>query len=171
MSLWEFDGEWVLDCGQRNTHTHTPGYCSGLLLLFFQGCTFKVFKAWLELIAAHSFTYYPWSTQSVSQLVRAITAAAKLHCLRDNAWLTWSTSEPDILLSLHHNTTSQTDMAGPLISRAGLTDLLCAHCNGCMVSSDVARLQRLDQNTNTKMELICGIIHCSSGLGLNSLSN
>lgn len=64
--------------------------------------------------------------QSASQ------STAELHCLRDNAWLTWSTSEPDISLSLHHNTTTQTDMAGPLISRAGLTDLLCAHCNGCM---------------------------------------
>jgi len=64
---------------------------------------------------------------SFSQLDRAITAAAELHCLRDNTWLTWSTSEPDILLSLHHITTTQTDMAGPLISRAGLTDLLCVH--------------------------------------------
>lgn len=92
---------------------------------------------------------------SVSQLVRAITVTAKLHCLRDNAWLTWSTSEPDILLSLHHNTTTQTDMAGPLISRAGLTDLLCAHCNGCMVASDMPRVQWLDQNTNAKMGIIC----------------
>lgn len=83
---------------------------------------------------------------SVSQLVRAIMATVELHCLRDNAWLTWSTSEPDILLSLHHNTTTQTDMAGPLISRAGLTDLLCAHCNGCMVSSNMPRVQWLHQH-------------------------
>lgn len=90
------------------------------------------------------------SHEAVSQLVRAIMATAELHYLRDNAWLTWSTSEPDILLSLHHNTTTQTDMAGPLISRAGLTDLLCAHCNGCMVSSNMPRLQWLLQNINIK---------------------
>ncbi len=90
---------------------------------------------------------------SVSQLVRAIMATAELHCLRDNAWLTWSTSEPDILLSLHHNTTTQTDMAGPLISRAGLTDLLCAHCNGCMLSSNMPRIQWLDQNTNIQFSV------------------
>lgn len=56
-------------------------------------------------------------SQSASQ--SAGRSTAELRCLRDNAWLTWSTSEPDILLSLHHSTTTQTDMAGPLISRAG----------------------------------------------------
>lgn len=84
---------------------------------------------------------------SVSQLVSAIMGTAELHCLRDNAWLTWSTSEPDILLSLRHNTTTQSDMAGPLISKAGLTDMLCAHCNGCLVTSNMPWIQWLDQNT------------------------
>lgn len=102
---------------------------------------------------------------SVSQLVRGIMATVELHCLRDNAWLTWSTSEPDILLSLHHNTTTQTDMAGPLISRAGLTDLLCAHCNGCMVSSNVPRIRWRDQNTNMQFSAFLLEMFCHRYIG------
>lgn len=108
----------------------TLNYCFVLLLAGIIGhaCPQKLSVTMVEIIAAHRFMCLSWHTQSASQ------SAAELHCLRDNAWLTWSTSEPDILLSLHHNTTTQTDMAGPLISRAGLTDLLCAHCNGFTIS-------------------------------------
>lgn len=80
-------------------------------------------------------------------------STARLHCLRDNTWSTWSTSEPDILLSLHHSTTSQTDMAAPLISRAGLTDLLRAQCNGCMLSL------RIQWNTNIQLSVFCYKYH------------
>lgn len=145
----------------QGTHNHFF-----IVSSIFQACTFKVS---VGMAGTHRPQLHILAVKhSVSQLVRAITATAKLHCLRDNAWLTWSTSEPDILLSLHHNTTTQTDMAGPLISRAGLTDLLCAHCNGCMISSDMPKVQWLDQNTNTKMGVICSIILRSFGLGLNA---
>lgn len=93
--------------------------CRVSFTVFAHTCT--LWKA--ELAAAHRFLCLPWRIQPASR------SRAELHCLSDNAWLTWSTSEPDILLSLHHNATTQTDMAALLISRAGFTDLLCAHCD------------------------------------------
>lgn len=107
-----------------------PSWSTEIVRFFFLRCrvSFTVFAhtctLWkAELAAAHRFLCLPWRIQPASR------SRAELHCLSDNAWLTWSTSEPDILLSLHHNATTQTDMAALLISRAGFTDLLCAHCD------------------------------------------
>lgn len=147
MCVCESDGGWIAGCGKRKKKQKK--HC------FFYYCYLHLFP----MPALSNGNSPPPTaprisrealTHSVSQLVGAIMATAELHCLRDNAWLTWSTSEPDISLSLHHNTTTQTDMAGPPISRAGLADLLCARCNGGALSSNTPRIRRRHQNTNIK---------------------
>lgn len=149
MSACESNAECRIGCRQwQKKHTTIVFWCGFFsYYLCFQGSTFKLSLCFAGTHCRpqlHALAV----KHSVSQLVRAIMATAELLCLRDNTWLTWSTSEPDILLSLHHNTTTQTDMAGPLISRAGLSDLLCARFNGCMAPSNMPRILRLPQNTD-----------------------
>lgn len=147
MSACESNAELVAGSGRKNTQPLFFAVGFFLLFICFQASTFKLSLCFAGTHCRpqlHALAV----KHSVSQLVRAIMATAELLCLRDNTWLTWSTSEPDILLSLHHNTTTQTDMAGPLISRAGLSDLLCARFNGCMAPSNMPRILRLPQNTD-----------------------
>lgn len=158
ISVCESDGERIAGGGKRKPTTIVVSFFIIITAIYMYSPSSLLSQSFFSVSMAGTHCrpqlHVLAVKHSVSQLVRAIMATVKLHCLRDNAWLTWSTSEPDILLSLHHNTTTQTDMAGPLISRAGLTDLLCAHCNGCMVSSNVPRIRWRDQKHKYAIQCI-----------------
>lgn len=145
MSVCESDVEGIAGWGKRNPQ---PLFCFIAIYICSPSLSSPTF-------CEHGWNSVPPTASCVSREALGQSASqstAELHCLRDNAWLTWSTSEPDILLSVHHNTTTQTDMAGPLISRAGLTDLLCAHCNGCMLS---LRIQWLETQIYSVLSFRC----------------